>query len=746
MTITPQIPEDGDRIRPIQFITAGKQTNLPAPFIRVTACGLLTIEVVEAVINTDPPQARYVSLSADQLRGRGTAPALTLLKLLLSRPERFALRDWLVEQFCRDRELFSSVRLDNIVSQLRSLLCPPAYEESRTQIVAHARGSASSGDGYQLAAYPLIWTDLDALTWNVEQAARMERFGDDPLPYWERAYALARRGIFLPDERYSDWAAVRRGEVAGMLRQSVQALARLYLERHGKAGEEEALLLLRSYWQEHPQEEDVLRPLMELLGQRECYQEALEYYAKLETILSEEEGEPDARTQDLAKYVRTKQTRRNQGMRTALHPRGGSKNTSSIVEVDSGYIPFSQRIDFYASDNKAILDLVFEAAKQGIIETAKILGSHMPEEAFSLKQGDGMAYFDSAKRATLRQIAVLLGSMVGSHPVLNSSKWPQSQPSHDLDLELIRKHIDALSVLLTKGEAHYVLHAAQGLYRQFGQEELSREDIRLADIHLQLGFLVAAAQEYALAWYQRDNAVIQTYNHLENTLLRRFENNQHFREAYARLLAKRGRQHRVLWLFDLCEKECEDGLALTNESENYSLRTHFFCERAHIEATRGNEAAWLHKLEVARSGVLPMPLLERQKALNQIDYMQGEGYKRFAFHTQKDFSLSQREKYAQLALDHIAQWDGATIEVPGFETIVANISRAQCFILLNPEQAIRLANQQKASVEQHYPTLLAKIYRVLFLAQQRLQMNNDEFLQMFQGTSHAAYQTGYNIL
>ena len=314
MTIFQDDLRTSEQIRPIQLLERGKQTLAPAPFLRITACGLLTMEVVAEVVSTDPPQARYLAFTPDQLRGRGTAPALTLLKLLLSRSERFALRDWLIEQFCHDRDVFSSVRLDNIVSQLRSLLCPPAYEDLRTQVVAHVRGSASSGDGYQLAAYPLIWTDIDALTWNVEQAARMERFGDDPLPYWERAYALARRGIFLPDELYSDWAAARRGEVAGMLRQGVQALARLYLARHGEAGEEEALLLLRSYWQEHPREEDVLRPLMELLARRECYQEALEYYAHAEKLLAEDGIEPDPRTRDLAEYVRTKQIQRQQSV------------------------------------------------------------------------------------------------------------------------------------------------------------------------------------------------------------------------------------------------------------------------------------------------------------------------------------------------------------------------------------------------------------------------------------------------
>ena len=310
MAIVQGIQEISDQIRPIRFLEIGNRSQVPAPFLRIMTCGLLSIEVVNEIVSTDPPLARYISLTSGQLRGRGTAPALTLLKLFLSRSERFALKEWLMDAFCHDRELFSNVRLDNIVSQLRSMLCPPEYADLRTHLVTHLRGSTGSGDGYQLAAYPLIWVDSEALDWYVEQAVRMERFGDDPLPYWEQAYELARRGPFSPDEAYGDWSRVKREEIAGLLRQSVQALARLYLVRHGELGEEEALLLLRSYWLDHPFEEDVLRSLMELLGQRERYHEALGYYQQLCTILEQENHRPDKQTQDLAEYLCEKQIQR----------------------------------------------------------------------------------------------------------------------------------------------------------------------------------------------------------------------------------------------------------------------------------------------------------------------------------------------------------------------------------------------------------------------------------------------------
>ena len=124
----------------------------------------------------------------------------------------------------------------------------------------------------------------------------------------------------------------------------------------------------------------------------------------------------------------------------------------------------------------------------------------------------------------------------------------------------------------------------------------------------------------------------------------------------------------------------------------------------------------------------------------------GEGYKRFAFHVRKKLSLPVREMYAQLAHDQFTRWDGATIELPGFESLVVQVSRAQCLILLDPKGAIDSARQLTIVAQQRYPSLLDKIHRIMLLAQQRLQMSEDEFLQIFDGSSSSAYHTGYNIL
>lgn len=270
--------------------------------LRVYTLGPFQVEWV------DPATGQAQPLPAERLSRRGAAPSLALFKALLGCPDRYAQRDWLCEQFWPDSSARSARdRLDDVASLLRMVLRPEGNQDKLLYFVADSSGR---GSGYRLDRYPHLWCDADALDWSVQQAARMERFGDDPLPFWQRAYELASRGMYLPEQLYEDWTRARREETQGHLRQVVHALSRLSLERFGVAGEEEALLVLRSYWQSHPTDEDALRPLLELLGKRERFQEALHYYARLEEVLAEEGSEPDERTRDIVAYLRAKQVQR----------------------------------------------------------------------------------------------------------------------------------------------------------------------------------------------------------------------------------------------------------------------------------------------------------------------------------------------------------------------------------------------------------------------------------------------------
>ncbi len=385
------------------------------PVIRLFACGPFTIEVLHEVPGGDAAQARYAPLPPERLHGRGPAPAVTFLKLLTSQPDRYAPKDWLIEHVRQDDYLITPKRLENIVSFVRQLLSLPDGTKP-AGMLRYVRASHESGDGYRLAPYPLIWLDVDALAFHVRQACLLERFGDDPLPSWERAYQLASRGTYLSEEPYSEWAEVRREEVEGHLRQCVHALARLWLARYGASAEEEVLHLLRGYWPRHPDDEDVAWGLMDLLGRRGRYQEALDIYARFEQSLAEEgltkDGQPrtpDQRTRDLADYLRFKErqpmvNRPPQREATAPSPVG------TLVQRDG--TPAIAVPAMTVTGQEEMLDLFSKAVKQGILQAAGELGNGRRSEAPATQQTGSRQSLESDLPVDRREATKQIGSLL----------------------------------------------------------------------------------------------------------------------------------------------------------------------------------------------------------------------------------------------------------------------------------------------------------------------------------------------
>jgi len=301
--------------------------------IRIYTFGPLHIEWV------DQRRGYAHAIPEQNLCIKDATTALWLLKLLLSQPHRFALRDEIMEHFWPEvSSTAAAKRLDNVVYALRKLLRPPGS----THVLLLRQGTPANGNGYQLAAYPHIWVDADAFSWSVEQAARLERFGEEALSLWESASHLAARGTYLAEERYSEWAMQRRARLEGQHRQCIHRLAALY-RQHGHHALAE--LRLHTYWQTHPTDEDVLRPLLELLGEQERYQEAEACYQQALEALQEEGRDPDARTQEIAEYLRAKQIMRQRarGEHSALEHAAiigqePSLPAASFVPAESGVL------------------------------------------------------------------------------------------------------------------------------------------------------------------------------------------------------------------------------------------------------------------------------------------------------------------------------------------------------------------------------------------------------------------------
>ncbi|HEY7414857.1 MAG TPA: hypothetical protein VH593_06670, partial [Ktedonobacteraceae bacterium] len=276
-----------DEIQETDYITPDQPGGIPGwhedlPVFRIYTCGLFSIEMLVEVPEGNPVQARYITLPQERLYGRGPGSALKMVKLLVSQEGRYAPKDWLRTHLREEEEIISTnKRLENILSYLRCHLLTLPSGKKLKGLITYVRATTDTGDGYQLAGYPLIWIDIDALAWNIKHACLKERFHEEAFTYWQRAYDLASRGTFLLEEATSEWATRPREAAEDQMRQSVRALSHLYLARFGTSAEEDVIRLLSAYQRMHPTDEDALRPLLQLLNQRQEYNRVLEYYDQL---------------------------------------------------------------------------------------------------------------------------------------------------------------------------------------------------------------------------------------------------------------------------------------------------------------------------------------------------------------------------------------------------------------------------------------------------------------------------------
>jgi tetratricopeptide (TPR) repeat protein len=274
-------------------------------------------------------QAIYGPPAASLFSMKGMTTALVLLALLASQPGGFASKDFLIQTLAHLRQstlldeendwedVEPLTRLDNVVSLLRKLLYPPKLlafsgaNRLRKHLVRFVRATQDSGPGYRLAGFPLLWLDVEAMETYVARARQLEARGEDGLEEWQAAYQIGMRGAFLAHEPYSDWADWRRGRVADLLWQSVDAQwKRAASWDEGTNGREAALRLLLEFWQAHMTNEDAFRSLVELLRKQERFGQAEECYTQLCTALDREGRLPQKRTQETMTFLRLTRDRR----------------------------------------------------------------------------------------------------------------------------------------------------------------------------------------------------------------------------------------------------------------------------------------------------------------------------------------------------------------------------------------------------------------------------------------------------
>lgn len=265
------------------------------PLLRIITLGEFAIERLVPFPSKgagEPPRYEHVARSEWGNRG----PSMTLLKVLLCRPNRRASRDELIEAIWPDN---AAINANHAIESAASIL---RRHILRTGEMGSLLLTLRSGGEtiYKLASQQRLWVDADAFLSLVSQAMRVGCRGQNPLPLLEEAHALA-KGEFLEDDLYAEWAQPRRHTLSGARHRVLFKLIDLYLEdeRTGLAEE-----LLFAALEDDPADEDALCRLMVLLVEQERRQEALELYQYTEDVLHEEQAEPAVYTRELAHRIR----------------------------------------------------------------------------------------------------------------------------------------------------------------------------------------------------------------------------------------------------------------------------------------------------------------------------------------------------------------------------------------------------------------------------------------------------------
>lgn len=119
-----------------------------------------------------------------------------------------------------------------------------------------------------------------------------------------------------------------------------------------------------------------------------------------------------------------------------------------------------------------------------------------------------------------------------------------------------------------------------------------------------------------------------------------------------------------------------------------------------------------------------------------LDYVEGEGYKRFAYNVRQDLSESARRRFAERALQSFTRSRYGTENYVKAHAMLRIVSEAQCLIWIDVHEAIRRVELLRAEAEIEYPALVEKINRVVFFAQQFLHSRKSDAPLRFNLDTH----------
>jgi len=288
-----------------------------------------------------------------------------------------------------------------------------------------------------------------------------------------------------------------------------------------------------------------------------------------------------------------------------------------------------------------------------------------------------------------------------------------------VDLDQADYYVTELQSHFERGNMSHVLKEASRYFNILERAAFPVEMTRATESQMRFGMLFAQAQECMLPWYERATPAVNTYNHIETTVLPKLPLRS-YPLYHAQLLARQAPLYREMGNLEKSLKHF--GLALDHclrHGSDSDLLVELCYSRAHVWAVTGDERRWQADLNRAKEHAQKADPARSNNLFRLIMYTEGEGYKRLAYNMRLDLPLDRRRWYAAHAItcfqqSHMeqSQWSG--------HAILSGVAEAQCLILMDADEAIRRSERLRVEAQRIYPAIVQKIDRTVDAARQRL--------------------------